>query len=93
MGSFTVGPVVLVRFPVSDLSGAKMRPAVVLASSGNADWILCQITSDPYADENATGIDDTSFVDGALQTRSFFVQASFLLVMRRSLLVALIQGK
>ena len=45
-----VGSVVLVRFPFSDLSEAKLRPALVLADSGRNDWILCQITSNPYAD-------------------------------------------
>jgi mRNA interferase MazF len=39
------GTVVLVPFPFSDLSQAKLRPAVVLADVGRGDWILCQITS------------------------------------------------
>ena len=43
------GAVVLVPFPFSDLSRAKMRPAVVLAEAGRNDWILCQITSNPTA--------------------------------------------
>jgi len=36
------GGVVLVPFPFSDLSEAKLRPAVVLADAGRGDWILCQ---------------------------------------------------
>jgi mRNA interferase MazF len=47
------GLVVLVRFPFSDLSQTKLRPAVVLASAGRGDWILCQVTSKPYADSAA----------------------------------------
>jgi mRNA interferase MazF len=39
--------IVLVRFPFSDLSHAKLRPTVVLAHAGRGDWILCQITSNP----------------------------------------------
>ena len=31
MGAFTAGDVVLVRFPFSDLSQTKLRPAIVLA--------------------------------------------------------------
>ena len=37
--------VVSVRFPFSDLSRTKLRPAVILADSGRDDWILCQVTS------------------------------------------------
>ncbi len=38
------GSVALVPFPFSDLSQAKLRPAIVLASVGRGDWILCQVT-------------------------------------------------
>ena len=34
------GAVVLVRFPFSDLSQTKLRPAVVLADAGRGVWIL-----------------------------------------------------
>lgn len=47
------GSVVLVPFPFSDLSQAKRRPAVVLAAAERGDWILCQVTSQPYADARA----------------------------------------
>jgi hypothetical protein len=40
--------VVLVPFPFSDLSQAKLRPAVALAAAGRGDGILCQITSNPH---------------------------------------------
>ncbi len=45
--------VVLVRFPFSDLSQTKLRPAVVLADAGRGDWMLCQVTSKPYGDGRA----------------------------------------
>ena len=44
------GAVVLVRFPFSDLSQTKVRPAVVLADAGRGDCILCQITSKTFGD-------------------------------------------
>jgi len=47
------GLVVLVRFPFSDLSQTKLRPAIVLANAGRGDWILCQVTSKSYADSAA----------------------------------------
>ena len=46
----SVGSVVLVRFPFSDLSSSKLRPAVVLADVDRQDWVLCQVTSNPYSD-------------------------------------------
>ena len=63
--------VVLVRFPFSDLSHTKVRPALVLANAGRGDWILCQITSNPYGDLRAIPISDTDFQVGSLRTHSF----------------------
>jgi mRNA interferase MazF len=60
------GVVVIVRFPFSDLSSSKFRPAVVIASSGDSDWILCQVTSNPYADPDALHISTSSFASGGL---------------------------
>ena len=57
----TAGAIVLVRFPFSDLSQAKLRPAVVLVDAGRGDWILCQVTSKPYGDAQAIALDDASF--------------------------------
>src|ERR1041384_2249435 len=65
------GSVVLVTFPFSDLSRGKVRPAVVLASSGFNDWMLCQITSNPYADSRAVRITNADFLSGSLQRESF----------------------
>jgi mRNA interferase MazF len=60
-----------VRFPFSDLSASKLRPAVVLAEAGRGDWILCQITSNPYADQDALLIASADFASGSLQRDSF----------------------
>lgn len=78
--------VVLVRFPFSDLSASKLRPAVVLARSGGVDWILCQVTSNPYGDSAAVGL--TSFASGGLGRESFarpgkLFTASAAIVVRR----------
>jgi mRNA interferase MazF len=67
----TVGSVVLVPFPFSDLSEAKLRPALVLADSGRDDWILCQITSNPYADPRAVELTDAAFDAGSLRVTSY----------------------
>lgn len=67
----TVGLVVLVPFPFSDLSQAKLRPAVVLADVSRDDWILCQVTSNPYNDPQAITIADADFHAGSLRVTSF----------------------
>jgi mRNA interferase MazF len=65
------GAVVLVPFPFSDLSQAKLRPAVVLAYSGRGDWILCQVTSNPYGDALVVEITDDSFDSGSFRVSSY----------------------
>ena len=67
----TTGAVVLVPFPFSDLSQAELRPAVVLAEGGRGDWILCQITSNPYGDARAIELTDAGFAAGSLRTTSY----------------------
>ena len=67
----TAGAVVLVRFPFSDLSQTKLRPAVVLADADRGDWILCQVTSKPYGDTRAIKLEDNSFSAGSLRALSY----------------------
>ena len=71
MGALLPGLVVLVRFPFSDLSSSKLRPAVVLAHAGGVDWILCQLTSNPYGDSLAVPLTAGSFAAGGLSRDSF----------------------
>jgi mRNA interferase MazF len=69
--TLAVGEVVLVRFPFSDLSQSKLRPAVCLADAGRNDWVLCQITSNAYGDSLAIPLVDPDFVSGGLKTASY----------------------
>lgn len=70
MVSPAAGQVVLVPFPFSDLSKSKLRPAVVLASAGRGDWILCQVTSKPYGDHQSIPVSDADFSNGSLKVDS-----------------------
>ena len=71
MAALAAGSVILIPFPFSDLSQSKIRPALVLAEVGRGDWILCQITSKPYADPRAIQLDAKDFVSGDLELRSY----------------------
>lgn len=70
MGTFASHQVILIPFPFSDLSARKLRPALVLADAGG-DWVLCQITSNPYADAAAVELTESDFAEGSLQRLSY----------------------
>jgi mRNA interferase MazF len=71
MATLTGGSIILVTFPFSDLSQSKLLPAVVLANAGNQDWVLCQITSNAYADPSAIEIREAHFANGSLRLTSY----------------------
>ena len=86
MGSLRKGAVVLVRFPFSDLSSSKLRPALVVAAAGGTDWVLAQITSKAYGDPLAVSLRAASFADGGLPLESF-VRPSKLFTANDSIIV------
>ncbi|PSR03876.1 MAG: hypothetical protein BRD50_05015 [Bacteroidetes bacterium SW_11_45_7] len=71
MATSPKGKIALVPFPFSDLSKAKLPPAVVLSSLEKGDLILCRITSNPYSDPLALKITDLNFVEGSLKRISY----------------------
>ena len=71
MGPSAAGAIVLITFPFSDLSDAKLRPAVALAPAGRGDWIVCQITSRPYGDDGSIEIHPDDFAKGSLARVSY----------------------
>lgn len=71
MERFSVGDIVLLPFPFSDLSQHKLRPALVLADAGQGDYLLCQITSQPYQNQNVVQLDQNSFTRGQLIKTSY----------------------
>jgi mRNA interferase MazF len=67
VGLFATGQVTILRFPLSDLSSSKLRPALLLADVGRGDWVACQITRNPDADTVAVEIGAADFANGGLQ--------------------------
>jgi mRNA-degrading endonuclease toxin of MazEF toxin-antitoxin module len=65
------GDVVVVPFPFSDLTAAKKRPALVLATLDGDDLILCQITSKQKRDRYAVPFQNEDFASGSLQHASY----------------------
>ncbi|NWO04545.1 MAG: type II toxin-antitoxin system PemK/MazF family toxin [Alteromonadaceae bacterium] len=70
MEALKKGSVVLIRFPFSDLTHYKLRPAIVLAPAEKGDFILCQVTSKPY-DSLALEITASDFQVGSLHRTSY----------------------
>jgi len=62
--------VVVVPFPFSDLTQAKRRPALVVASLDGEDNILCQIMSRSVQDRYAVALAESDFHDGGLRRPS-----------------------
>jgi mRNA interferase MazF len=71
MGVFAAGQVALLPFPFSDLSRNKLRPAVLLAGASREDWIVCQVTSNPFGDPRSLPLTASDFSIGALRHTSY----------------------
>ena len=70
MARFVKGDIVVVPFPFSDLSNAKRRPALVVATMSGDDVVLCQITSQSFTDEWASSFENDDIEGGNLKTVS-----------------------
>ena len=71
MVTLSPASIVVIPFPFSDLSGSKLRPAIVFAETGHDDWLLCQITSNPYIDSTAIRLTNDNLIKGSLSKISF----------------------
>ncbi len=67
MARFVKGDVVVIPFPLSDLSQSKRRPAIIVAALEGNDVILCQITSKTIKDTYAISVENTDFTSGNLK--------------------------
>jgi mRNA interferase MazF len=70
VAAFVKGDIVVVPFPFSDLSDAKRRPALVVATLAGDDVILCQITSQARKDVSAIALNIEELRGGTLNQQS-----------------------
>ena len=61
------GDVVLLDFPFSELSGSKLRPAVVLAVIDRGDFVACQVATERHKDPNAIALKNADYAQGSLR--------------------------
>jgi mRNA interferase MazF len=47
--TYQPGDVIVIAFPFPDASGSKLRPALVLLDTGDADVVVAPITSRPHS--------------------------------------------
>ena len=70
MEKFIKGQVIVIPFPFSDLSGSKLRPALILTKLKGDDLICCQITSQLYKDDYCISLIPKHFISGQLPIES-----------------------
>ena len=90
MGPPSVGDVVIIPFPYSDLTQSKRRPALVLAEVGRGDFLLCQITSKQYGDMQALPFMRLTLLPVASTETVSYVVSNFSLAMSLSSLGLLV---
>lgn len=83
------GDVVLVPFPFTDLSGVKVRPALVAADLRGDDVILCQITSRFRDDGYTVELSNSDFVSGKLD-RDSLIRTNKIFTMARHKIIVVI---
>lgn len=73
MERFVKGDVVVLPFPYTDLSSAKKRPALVIATLKGNNIILAQITTNQRDDEDLISLTKKDFNSGFLKCDSFIM--------------------
>ena len=66
-----IGDIVVARYPFTDLSEIKPRPAVILAEVGTLDCIVCEVTSSSIVHPRRIEIASRDLQNGRLEHRSW----------------------
>lgn len=81
---YIFGDVVLLEFPSSDLRSAKIRPVIVLIDTGDEDFLVAKVTSQPARD--AFDIPLMNWEEEGFRTESF-VRSHKLFTLDKSFIV------
>lgn len=87
MAQYVKGDVLWVDFPFSDLTDSKERPAFVVNPCGGEDYLLCQITSQPYGDDNTISITPADFHWGRLPIDLRYIRPKVLFTANQDLIL------
>ena len=87
MGVASVGSVLLVKFPYSDLSSYKNRPAIVVAKAEFNNLVLCQITSQKISSKMAVNLNSPQDFDVGKLPLSSFIRTDKIFTADSSLIV------
>lgn len=71
MARYVAKQIVLLRFPFSDLSSEKVRPAIVITELPRDDYITCMITTRQNIDRFCIELSDADCVAGSIRHPSF----------------------
>ena len=71
--SYPFGSIVLTRFPFTDLSGGKLRPALVISQNNDrrTDIVLAFITSNPQTANSSDALSIPPTAKNGLKVRSY----------------------
>lgn len=83
MEGFVKGDIVVIRFPFSDSTTSKKRPALVTANTYDNNLLLAQITSRARPDPDALPLTKQSYRVGGLKHDSF-IRPTILFSMHKS---------
>jgi mRNA interferase MazF len=71
LGLFARGDIVITLFPFADLTGSKIRPALVVTTMSGGDLLLCMITSQVHSDGYSIPLRAADFLAGGLRVVSY----------------------
>jgi mRNA interferase MazF len=86
MEGLVKGDVVVAKYPFSNLSSSKKRPAVVVAKLEGFDPIVCPVSSSYRADKYSVGVSEKDLEDGYLKYESS-IRPTSILTLERSLIL------
>lgn len=90
MSKYTKGDIVIIRFPFTDLSSSKKRPALVISNDSvnqTGDYLLVQITSSEKTDALSMPIEKEDFSGNKALPLDSFIRLHKIFLLSESLVI------